>query len=57
MTVHQLATPDLAEPAQAQQRRTSIGRLKMLIVLLVCASPVIASYFTYFVIRPEGRTN
>ena len=57
MTVHQLATPDLAEPAQAQQRRTSIGRLKMLIVLLVCAAPVIASYFTYFVIRPEGRTN
>jgi len=57
MTVHQLATPDLAEPAQAQQRRTSMGRIKMLIVQLVCASPVIASYFTYFVIRPEGRTN
>jgi len=29
----------------------------MLLVLLVCASPVIASYLTYFVIRPEGRTN
>jgi hypothetical protein len=29
----------------------------MLLVLLVCAAPVIASYFTYFVIRPEGRTN
>ncbi len=57
MTVHRLATPDLAEPAQAEQRRTAVGRLKMLLVLLVCASPVIASYFTYFVIRPEGRTN
>ena len=57
MTVHGLATPDLAEPAQAEERRTRRGRLKMLIVLLVCASPVIASYFTYFVIRPEGRTN
>ena len=29
----------------------------MLLVLLVCAAPVIASYFTYFVIRPQGRTN
>jgi hypothetical protein len=57
MTVHAVATPDLAEPAQAQERRTRSGRFKMLLVLLVCASPVIASYFTYFVIRPEGRTN
>jgi hypothetical protein len=57
MTVHHLAAPDLAEPAQAEQRRTTSGRLKMLLVLLVCASPVIASYFTYFVIRPDGRTN
>lgn len=29
----------------------------MLAVLLVCAMPVIASYFTYYVIRPEGRRN
>lgn len=29
----------------------------MLLVLAVCAAPVIASYFTYFVIRPQGRTN
>jgi len=57
MTVHNVATPDLAAPAQAEPQRTRSGRLKMLLVLLVCASPVIASYFTYFVIRPEGRTN
>ena len=29
----------------------------MLAVLLVCASPVVASYLTYYVIRPEGRRN
>ena len=29
----------------------------MLLVLLACAAPVLASYFTYYVIRPEGRTN
>lgn len=29
----------------------------MLAVLLVCAAPVLASYFTYYVIRPEARRN
>lgn len=53
MTVHTVDAPDLDE----DRRRTVRGRIKMLLVLLVCASPVIASYFTYFVIRPEGRTN
>lgn len=40
---------------QAAELRS--GRWKMILVLLVCASPVIASYFTYYVIRPEGRRN
>jgi hypothetical protein len=52
-TVHEVAPTDLADA----QRRTLSGRIKMLLVLLVCASPVVASYFTYFVVRPEGRTN
>ena len=26
-------------------------------LLLVCVSPVVASYFTYYVVRPEGRRN
>ena len=42
---------------QAEAARARSGRLKMLLVLLVCAAPVIASYFTYYVIRPEGRMN
>jgi hypothetical protein len=52
-TVHNMAAPDLAD----DRRRTASGRLKMILVLAVCAAPVIASYLTYFVIRPEGRTN
>lgn len=52
-TVHSM--PDAAQ-ADAQ-RRTASGRWRMLLVLLVCAAPVLASYFTYFVIRPAGRTN
>lgn len=43
--------------AQAEERQTRSGRWKMLSVLLVCAAPVIASYFTYYVVRPEGRRN
>lgn len=52
LTVHSVAAPDVGA-----SRRTRLGRLKMLAVLAICASPVIASYLTYFVIKPEGRTN
>nr|WP_216862863.1 hypothetical protein [Polynucleobacter sp. 80A-SIGWE] len=39
----------------AQTRR---GRLQMLFLLLACAAPVIASYFAYYVFKPEGgKTN
>jgi hypothetical protein len=57
LTVHSVAMPDLQDPQQAAQQRTRDGRLKMLLVLAVCAAPVIASYFTYFVLRPQGRNN
>ena len=53
LTVHSLPSPRLDDDS----RRTSTGRLKMMLMLLVCALPVIASYATYYVIRPQGRTN
>lgn len=34
-----------------------MGRLKLFLVLAVCAAPMILSYLTYFVIKPSGRTN
>jgi hypothetical protein len=55
LTVHSLPEPSAA--AMEDSRRTARGRLKMLLVLLVCAAPVVASYFTYYVVRPEGRRN
>jgi hypothetical protein len=55
LTVHSLPTP--REAALGNEQRTRSGRWKMLAVLAVCAAPVIASYFTYYVIRPEGRRN
>jgi hypothetical protein len=55
LTVHSL--PAVHDAVQGDSRRTRLGRLKMLAVLAVCAAPVLASYFTYYVIRPEGRRN
>jgi hypothetical protein len=55
LTVHSL--PTVQEAVGADAARTVSGRWKMLAVLLICAAPVIASYFTYYVVRPEGRRN
>lgn len=51
LTVHAVALPEVAK------RRRLGGRMQALLVLLACAAPVIASYFTYYVIRPDGRSN
>ena len=51
LSVHSMPRLDAA------QRRAGSGRVKMLLILLACAAPVIASYFTYYAIRPEGRSN
>src|SRR5580765_2555772 len=53
-TVHSMPAPALDDAAL---RRTQAGRVKMLLVLAICAAPVIASYLSYFLIRPAGRTN
>lgn len=54
LTVHSMPELDAASDLAT---RTKHGRWKMLAVLLICAAPVIASYFTYYVVRPEGRRN
>lgn len=54
MTVHkQPSTQDLEALVVAQ--RTRSGRLRMLLILALCAAPVIASYFTFYVVQPKGR--
>jgi cytochrome oxidase Cu insertion factor (SCO1/SenC/PrrC family) len=40
-----------------QDKQKRAGRGKLLLVLAVCAAPLIASYFTYYVIKPSSRTN
>jgi hypothetical protein len=55
MTVHSL--PQLDQASARTAASTRAGRWKMLALLLVCTAPVLASYFTYYVVRPEGRRN
>lgn len=40
-----------------QDKQKTLGRWKLLAVVAVCAAPMIASYLTYYVIKPSGRTN
>ena len=55
LTVHSLPRLDQGGAAKAVDVRA--GRWKLLLLLLVSVAPVVASYFTYYVIRPEGRRN
>src|SRR5262245_12775704 len=50
MTVHSLPLLVVDE----RQRRTWLGRLQMALILLVCAAPVVASYWAFYVARPGG---
>lgn len=55
LTVYSMPSP--GQIASDPAARTRGGRWKMALVFLVCAAPVVASYFTYYVVRPEGRRN
>jgi len=52
MTVYDLPEPGAV--ADEDARRTAAGRLRMILVLLICAAPVVASYLTFYVIRPDS---
>lgn len=54
LTVHSMPQPGDAMNGGV---RKGAGRLKMIAVMLVCAAPVVASYFTYYVVKPESRQN
>ncbi|NDC61128.1 MAG: hypothetical protein EBZ60_03805 [Betaproteobacteria bacterium] len=50
LTVYDL--PDPVQAADEDARRTLGGRWRMMLVMLICAAPVIASYLAFYVIRP-----
>lgn len=53
MTVHSLPEPG-NETIALDAKRQSMGRWKMLALVVICAAPVIASYFMYYVVQPKG---
>lgn len=53
----QLSVHSMPKAVNEPRQRTRSGRLKMLLVWAVCAAPVVASYLTYYVIKPQGRVN
>jgi hypothetical protein len=48
---------DASTVAPGQKQARTKGRRMLWLVLLVCAAPLLASYFTYYVIKPEQRNN
>jgi cytochrome oxidase Cu insertion factor (SCO1/SenC/PrrC family) len=55
-----MTTPEASSTAQQSAmpaKRIALGRWKMLALLVACAAPVMASYFTYYVVRPNAHTN
>ncbi len=55
LTVHSLPAPEQSMADDAA--RVVQGRWRLVLLMLVCAAPVIASYFTYYVVRPDARRN
>jgi hypothetical protein len=54
LTVHGAPQPDAVQ-ALGQMERTRKGRIMMVVVVLLCALPVLASYFTFYVLKPQGN--
>jgi cytochrome oxidase Cu insertion factor (SCO1/SenC/PrrC family) len=46
-----------ADNSRADNKQRQSGRWKLFAVIAVCAAPMIASYFTYYVIKPQSRNN
>jgi hypothetical protein len=54
----ELLIPASQTDASRVDTQTRRGRIQMLLLLLACAAPVIASYLAYYVFKPEGgKTN
>ena len=58
MSDNDLLIPASQTDSVAINAQTRRGRIQMLLLLLACAAPVIASYMAYYVIKPDwGKTN
>ena len=58
MSDKELLIPASQTDASKVDTQTRRGRIQMLLLLLACAAPVIASYLAYYVFKPKGgKTN
>ncbi|MDP3621292.1 MAG: hypothetical protein Q8R65_05150 [Polynucleobacter sp.] len=58
MDDRELLIPAVQQEAPVPNAQTRRGRIQMLLLLFACAVPVMASYFTFYVLKPEGgKTN
>ena len=55
LTVYDLPSP--VEVALDDEARTRSGRIRMLMVFAICAAPILLSYFSYYVLRPQGSSS
>lgn len=55
LTVYNLPSP--IDVAMEDEARTRTGRIRMLLVFVICAAPILFSYLTYYVIRPQGTAS
>lgn len=55
LTVYDLPSP--IDVAINDEARTRAGRIRMLLVFAICAAPILFSYLTYYVIRPQGTAS
>lgn len=46
----------MVDPVSPEPARPS-GRLKLYLVIAICAAPVLASYYAYYFVRPDARSN
>jgi hypothetical protein len=45
------------EQNKSNQANPNRGRWKLLLVIAICAAPLVGSYLTYYVIKPQARNN
>ena len=55
MAEQSLVEPSIRPSNNAEARHRS--RLKLYLVIAICAAPVLASYYAYYFVRPEARSN
>jgi len=51
------SSPSHASTSAQQSKNRRRGLIKLFLVISICAAPVIASYYIYYFVRPEGRVN